>query len=67
MIQSVHGTTSHTGSVPARHRAKQQRDLQLKELKAQLQDAIGKEDYEKAVLLRDQIRSMENEIEKEEN
>ncbi len=67
MIQSVHGTTSHSGSVPARHRAKQERDKQLKELKAQLQAAIEAEDYEKAVLLRDQIRSMENEIGKEEN
>lgn len=67
LIQSVHGTTTHSGNAPARHRAKQQRDQQLKELKAQLQAAVAAEDYEKAVLLRDQIHSMENESGKEEN
>ncbi len=59
-IHSVHGTTSHHGAVPARHRAKQARDRQLKSLKASMQDAIKKEDFEAAARLRDEIRTLES-------
>ena len=59
LIQSVHGTTTHTGSVPSRHRAKRERDELLKKKKKELQDAISAEDYERAATLRDEIRSME--------
>ena len=67
MIQSVHGTTSHTGNVPSRHRARQERNARLKELKKQLQDAVKDENYESAAQLRDEIRKLEAENEKEEN
>ncbi len=63
-IQSVHGTTSHTGSVPSRHRAKKARDEELKRLREQLQDAIAKEDYERAATLRDEVRRLTSEGEK---
>ena len=65
MIQSVHGTTSHTGSVPARHRAMQARAEQLKKLKNELRDAVQKEDYEAAAKLRDEVRKLESGTEKE--
>ncbi len=63
-IQSVHGTTSHTGSVPSRHRAKKARDEELKRLRAELQDAIAKEDYERAATLRDEVRRLNADGEK---
>jgi len=66
MIQSVHGTTSHTGSVPARHRAKQARAEELRRLKKELQEAVQKEDYERAATLRDEVRKLQSESEKEE-
>ncbi len=59
LIQSVHGTTTHTGCVPSRHRAKRERDELLKKKKKELQAAISAEDYERAATLRDEIRSME--------
>jgi protein arginine kinase activator len=65
LIASVHGTTSHTGKVPARHRAKKERDLRLKDLKEQLQAAIQSEAYEKAAELRDEIKKMQHEDQKE--
>ena len=65
LIASVHGTTAHTGSVPARHRAKKERDRRLQELKTQLQDAVQSEQYEKAAELRDEIKKMQNESQKE--
>ena len=64
-IQSIHGTTSHTGSVPSRHRAKQARAEQLKKLKSELQEAVRTEDYETAAKLRDEVRRLENEKEGE--
>ncbi len=66
MIQSVHGTTTHTGSVPARHRAKQARAEELKRLKKELQEAVLKEDYERAASLRDEVRKLQSESDKEE-
>ncbi len=59
LIQSVHGTTSHTGNVPSRHRAMKERFEILKRRRAELQEAIAKEDYERAAALRDEIRSLE--------
>lgn len=58
-IRSVHGTTSHTGAVPSRHRAKKERAEQLKRLKKEMQDAIAKEDFERAAALRDEIKNLE--------
>ena len=66
-LRSIHGTTVHTGSVPSRHRAKKERNERLKLLKKQLHDAVQKEDYESAVKLRDEIRSLQSEQDKEDN
>jgi protein arginine kinase activator len=65
MIRSIHGTTAHTGSVPSRHRAKLERGRVLERTKRELADAVAKEDYERAATLRDEVRRLQNEIEKE--
>lgn len=65
LIRSVHGATTHLGSVPSRHRAKQALEEQLKQKRAALKEAIQKEDYEHAAALRDEIRAMEAENRKE--
>ena len=65
LIQSVHGTTQHTGNVPARHRVKKERNEKLNQLKVDLQKAIENEEYENAAELRDEIRKLENENGKE--
>ena len=65
LIGSVHGTTTHTGCVPSRHRAKKERADRLRALKKDLEAAISAEDYERAAKLRDEIRSLEKENEKE--
>jgi protein arginine kinase activator len=67
MIGSFHGTTTHRGCVPSRHRAKQERAEQLKQLKTELQNAIQKEDFERAATLRDEVRKLQSESEKEGN
>ena len=65
LIQSVHGTTSHTGNVPARHRVKKERTEKLAALRTELQKAIENEEYERAATLRDEIRKLESENGKE--
>jgi len=59
MIRSIHGTTAHTGAIPARHRARQEREEHVKQLRKDLQEAIKKEDFESAARLRDEIRAAE--------
>lgn len=66
LIGSVHGTTTHTGCVPSRHRAKKERADKLRALKRDLEAAVKAEEYERAAALRDEIRSMEQENGKEE-
>ena len=61
MIQSVHGTTSHVGGVPAKHRARRAREDKLEELNKGLQAAIEAENYENAAKIRDEIRQLKKE------
>ena len=66
-LRSIHGTTTHTGCVPSRHRAKKERNERLKLIKKQLHEAIQREDYEAAARLRDEARALQADKEKEEN
>ena len=60
MIRSVHGTTTHTGAVPSRHRAKRERAERIEGLKRELQSAIQNEDFERAASLRDEVRRLQS-------
>ena len=58
-LHTVHGATTHTGAVPARHRARRAKAEKLKLLKRQMQEAIAKENFEAAASLRDEIKHLE--------
>ena len=58
-LHTVHGATTHTGAVPARHRARRAKAEKLKLLKHQMQEAIAKENFEAAASLRDEIKQLE--------
>lgn len=58
-IRSIHGNAKHTGRAPARAKAVLKKEQELKSLREQLQKAIENEEFEQAVLLRDQIKSIE--------
>ena len=64
-LHTVHGATTHTGAVPARHRAKRAKAERLKLLKRQMQEAITKENFEVAASLRDEIKQLEETTKKE--
>ena len=55
-VQKIHGATQHIGTAPA---AEQPKTDPIAALKSQLQEAVGKEDYEQAARLRDEIRRQE--------
>jgi protein arginine kinase activator len=59
------GNVHHIGKIPKRAGGTLHIRKQINDLKADLQSLIEKEDFEKAVLVRDEIRLLEKEIESE--
>ncbi len=60
MIKRIHGTASHTGSVPASCSAGIKKEKRLETLRGELKSAIENENFEDAARLRDEIREIEN-------
>ena len=60
-LRSLHGKVSHNGRTPAGRKHHKEKAEQLAALRAELQAAIGAEEYEKAAALRDHIKAMEKE------
>jgi protein arginine kinase activator len=60
LLERVHRATTHNGKIPTVARVAA-RAARLTELRAEMTDAIGTEDYERAARLRDLIREMEAE------
>ena len=57
LLKKIHLTNTHTGKVPGKPGSASENKIDL--LKAQLKEAIEKEEYEKAARLRDEIMEME--------
>ncbi len=62
LIKKVHSSARHSGKVPRRTGGKVRIRKEIESLRSQLQSAIKGEDYEKAALLRDEIRLREKEL-----
>jgi protein arginine kinase activator len=65
LIKRVQGSEAHTGKVPKRAGASILMKKEIKRLKAELEKAIRSEEFEKAAVLRDQIRETESQLHKE--
>lgn len=65
-IQRIHGITSHTGKQPKRgtstEEKKDDKTAQLVLLKKQMSEAVEKQEYEQAAVLRDKIKELEASI-----
>jgi protein arginine kinase activator len=59
LLENIHGETRHAGKTPRRLPQSKQTQTELIQLRKQLQQAVGKEAYEEAARLRDQIRRLE--------
>jgi protein arginine kinase activator len=59
IFRRIHGSTRHTGKVPEKYRDEKKVVKEISDLKAQLDQAILEEQYEKAAQLRDKIKNIE--------
>ncbi len=59
LLVNVHGSRHHQGKRPSRHVAPPDRQQELIQLRRQMQEAISREEYERAGEIRDRIRQLE--------
>lgn len=59
LLEKIHGSTQHTGRIPARVGARIERQRLIAALQRDLSQAVEREEYERAAELRDKIRGVE--------
>ncbi len=59
LLESIHGDAKHVGKVPRRLPKAKAEQMELTQLRRQLQQAVDSEAYEAAASLRDKIRKLE--------
>ncbi len=59
VIRQVHSTSAHVGKIPSKSGAEVKAKRYLQQLRAQLKDAVAKEDYQRAVQLHSEIKTLE--------
>jgi len=67
LFRRIHGSVSHSGKVPRRIGGTTRIKREIEKLRQQLQQHIQMEEYEKAAITRDKIRSLENELDEKED
>ncbi len=66
VLRKIHSSTEHTGKIPQRAGARIKKRQEIEELNQQMDEAVEKEEFEKAAELRDQIKKLKTELEEEE-
>lgn len=61
MIHGIHGSARYNGTLPGKHAESAEKRKKIDELKKQQQIAIAEQNYERAAVLRDEIRALEEE------
>ena len=59
-VERIHGKAKYMGKKPKKYKAKETKEDKIKDLKAQMKTAIKSQEFEKAAVLRDEIRALEN-------
>ncbi|TDX49319.1 UvrB/UvrC motif-containing protein [Orenia marismortui] len=62
VLQRIHGTNEHTGKIPKRSGEKVKIIRQIEKLKKQIDQAVEKEEFEKAAEIRDEIKRLKGKI-----
>lgn len=62
IFRRIQGTGRHTGKVPERTGGRVKLTKEIDRLKVRLRESIGREEFEEAARLRDQIRDKEKEL-----
>lgn len=59
LLEKIQGKVRHSGKVPRKGKVEDQRERRIYELRKELEKLVRKEEYERAVELRDEIRRLE--------
>lgn len=59
VLKRVHGAQEHRGKIPSRMGTSFVVKREINDLKTELQEVIGREEYEKAARIRDKIKALE--------
>jgi len=59
LLRRLHGSVQHTGRVPIKKVGVGEKAKEMMELRRELQNAIEKEEYERAAVIRDKIKELE--------
>ncbi|MDI6601256.1 MAG: UvrB/UvrC motif-containing protein [Thermoanaerobacteraceae bacterium] len=62
LVKRIHGSNNHVGKVPRRKGGNLRLKKEIEDLKAQLDAAIKREEFEKAAELRDRIKDLEKKL-----
>ncbi|MGI5920565.1 MAG: UvrB/UvrC motif-containing protein [Syntrophomonadaceae bacterium] len=62
ILRRIHGNSQHIGKIPSRGGAQVLIQKKIENLKARLQQAVAKEEYEKAAEIRDSIKELEKKL-----
>ncbi len=63
LIRRIHGSERHTGKMPVKYSGSIQIQREIVRLKGQLDQAVRREAFEEAALLRDRIKALEKTLE----
>lgn len=63
LLRRIHGNSKHTGKVPGRNGGRVRLLKEIEGLKARLKEAVDREEYEQAAIIRDNIRQLERNLE----
>ena len=63
LLENIHGEIQHTGKLPKRAPDDSRRQYRLIKLRSNLREAVDQENYENAARLRDEIQTLEIELE----
>lgn len=63
ILTKIHGQSEHRGRVPNKESEKIQSRIELRNLRSELESCVKNEDYERAAMLRDEIKANEKSLE----
>lgn len=66
LLKGIHGHNHHTGKIPLRVNNKIIHKREIESLRNELEESIAKEEFERAALLRDEIRTMKEKLDNSE-
>lgn len=66
LLKGIHGHNHHTGKIPIRANSKILHKREIESLRKELEQSIDKEEFEKAALLRDEIKIVKEKLDNSE-